>query len=125
MTTTETHMDLVSCPKCQGAGSFRAFAHYANGVCFACMGAGQVRAGKAENRVGIQNQRTHRSVTLPSFGAAVVTRDSVGFKLDYDHGSVWFSVVAGKVTDVTVSDGPRRRGESAALIREIQAAVKL
>ena len=124
MSTTETHPALVSCPKCQGTGYFREFAHYAAGVCFCCMGAGQVRAGKAENRVGVQDQRTHRSVTLPSFGTAVVTRDSVGFKLDYANGSVWFSVVGGKLTDVVVSDGPRLRGDSAALIREIQAAVK-
>lgn len=36
---------LVNCIKCDGKGKLEAFGHIANGDCFACKGAGQVKAG--------------------------------------------------------------------------------
>lgn len=34
--------ETVTCPKCDGKGHLAGFAHYANGVCFECSGAGTV-----------------------------------------------------------------------------------
>lgn len=40
-------MCKVKCINCNGTGRLAHFAHYDNGICFACEGTGKVKPGKA------------------------------------------------------------------------------
>ena len=129
MTTQNTNAaaDYVTCPKCLGAKTFSVWAHIAGGDCFACAGNGTVLRSWIVSPAtqGTPSAAAYRAIVLPTFGPACVTRHGAGFQLDYDHGMVVFNLRAGRVVDAIVSDAPRRRGESAALLAEIQAAVKV
>ena len=133
MTTanTNTSSAYATCPKCYGVKRFGTFAHIQNGDCFRCAGNGTVLRSSVHATAPTKGP-AYKSITLPSFGPASICRFGAGFQLSYGGqtdegyrgGQVVFDIVDGRVVNATVSDAARRRGDSAALIREIQAAVK-
>ena len=123
----------VTCPKCNGAKTINGFSHVANGVCFLCSGNGTILAGPQNVTQGTPAPvKPSRTVTLPSFGAVVIERDSVGLVARFPDTddrpgtgpTAWFRVVAGKVVGLVTSDGIRRALRPA-VERELQAAVRV
>jgi hypothetical protein len=51
---------VVNCWKCDGAKTISAFSHYANGVCFGCMGTGKMTVKVTQEKLEAMGDDTRR-----------------------------------------------------------------
>ena len=60
MTTATIEVKTVKCWKCDGKKAISAFAHYANGVCFGCNGAGVINVKVTPEKIAAMGEETRR-----------------------------------------------------------------
>jgi len=107
MTNTDTNTaaaETVTCPKCSGTGHLRAFAHIANGDCFACGTTGTVRSSSLMATAA--PAPTAGRVIDTEIGRLAISRFGPrGFQAWHADGMVWFDVTAGRIENVELSIG--------------------
>ena len=134
--STSPAKTYVPCPKCYGGKVFQNWSHIAGGKCFCCAGNGDVEIGRAIGFGYVAPAAPcgkYKNVDLGGvFGTASICKVAGGLRVEWGRGipgestgQADFRVVNGKVVEVELSDGPRRRGEGAALVAALQAAVRV
>ena len=113
----------TTCPKCFGTGHLRAFAHIANGDCFACGATGKARASSASRATTAATTAGFRVIDT-EIGQLTINRFGAGFQAWHADGLVWFDVVAGRVQNVELSIGFAGRVTTSKMQQILQGACR-